>query len=89
MKGGRTLSGRSHKITTLKLKLFYRAPYSLCNSTWHLTKLNNSFQAFWTNFYISVLGIERQRKLKKFAILTRKPRAILEYRYIERDPLTV
>ena len=48
-------------------------------------KLSGQISKFGVVFFVSksLLGIERQKKLKKFAILTRKPRSQLEYLCIE------
>ena len=51
-------------------------------------RLSGQTSKFGVVFFVSksLLGIERQKKLKKFAILTQKPRshASQEYWYIER-----
>ena len=39
----------------------------------------NDLEGVCLKIPMSLLGIERQKKLKKFAILTRKPRSQLEY----------
>ena len=52
-------------------------------------RLSGQTSKFGVVFFVSksLLGIERQKKLKKIAILTRKPRSQLEYLCIERGLL--
>ena len=52
-------------------------------------RLSGQTSLFGVVFFVprSLLEIEGQKKLEKFAILTRKPRSQLEYSYIERNLL--
>ena len=52
-------------------------------------RLSGQTSNFGVVFFVSksLLGIERQKKLKQFAILTRKPRSQLEYCCVERGLL--
>ena len=54
--------------------------------TYDILKFQYDSEAFWLVFFVfkSLLGIVRQWSLEKFAILTLKPRIMIEFRYIER-----
>ena len=76
-------------------KLVKNSPRSIYQYSDMAPRLSRQISIFGVVFFVSksLLGIERQRKLKKFTILTRKPRShvgILKYRiwaicYPERD----
>ena len=75
----------SSSATTAKIWNFANRPrsiYQYCNM---VPRLSEQMSIFGVVFFVSksLLGIERQKKLKKFAIFTRKPRShvrILIYR---------
>ena len=81
----RLLSSRKHSCTTEKSNLRTNRPRSIYQYSNMAPRLSGQTSIFGVVFFVSksLLGIERQKKLEKFAILTRKPRSharILIYR---------
>ena len=72
-----------------KAPYFLNRPRSIYEYSNMAPRLSGQTSKFGVVFFVSksLLGIERQKKLKKIAILTRKPRSQLEYWCIERGLL--
>ena len=79
------LRNLNFSITLLNIAFYYNRPRSIYQYSNMAPRLSGQTSIFGVVFFVSKspLGIERQKKLEKFAILTRKPRSharILIYR---------
>ena len=81
---------REHAKHLLKTRFYSNRPRSIYQYSNMALRLSGQTSIFDVVFFVfeSLLGIERQKKLKKFTILTRKPRSHVRILIYQTWPIT-